>query len=76
MMANPILRKLFKEFGDMVRRVARDDRIRVLVVRSANDAWRGEKEGVRKIEDVWMLMERDDLGLARSFGKNIFEKWH
>lgn len=73
-MANPILRKLFKEFGDMVRRVARDDRIRVLVVRSANDAWRGEKEGVRKIEDVWMLMERDDLGLARSFGKNIFEK--
>lgn len=54
-MANPILRKLFKEFGDMVRRVARDDRIRVLVVRSANDAWRGEKEGVRRIEDVWML---------------------
>lgn len=45
MMANPILRKLFKEFGDMVRRVARDDRIRVLVVRSANDAWRGEKGG-------------------------------
>jgi hypothetical protein len=34
-----LLRKLFKEFGDLVRNVARDDLVRVLVVRSANVAW-------------------------------------
>mmetsp|Transcript_13406 Transcript_13406/g.31912 ORF Transcript_13406/g.31912 Transcript_13406/m.31912 type:complete len:285 (+) Transcript_13406:49-903(+) len=34
---NLITGTLFKEFGDMVKRVARDDAIRVLVVRSANE---------------------------------------
>jgi len=33
---NLITGRLFKEFGEMVKRVARDDAIRVLVVRSAN----------------------------------------
>lgn len=34
---NLITGKLFKEFGDLVRNVARDDLVRVLVVRSANE---------------------------------------
>ncbi|CAJ1339170.1 unnamed protein product [Effrenium voratum] len=64
---NLITGKLFKEFGDMVKNVARDDSIRVLVVRSANEHfWLAHL-------DVRSILEEPNPPVERG---QVLNQWH
>lgn len=64
---NVITGRLFKEFGDMVRKVSRDDAIRVLVVRSANEHfWLAHL-------DVNSILNEPDPPVERG---QVLNEWH